>query len=94
MTLIILNKSLTALGLILDIIGAGLLVVDDAKPRSVKQAAEEAGGLIIGDTDAENIKIPKVQEIMNRHKKARRGLYILALGFAFQLLAVVISFFM
>lgn len=79
---------LTGIGLLLTLIGAWIaargVIIDDA--TAIKLGVGHWGG----STDQENIKLPRVQNLITSSKSARRGLALIALGTGLQLLPVVV----
>lgn len=76
---------LNIIGLSLDIIGA--IIMSFGLIVSKKDAIELGVSKWGGDTDTENLKQPKVRDILKQSRNAIIGLAILVLGFTVQIVA-------
>ena len=80
------SDTLTGLGLLLTLIGAWIT----AHAVILKQTDAIAIGIprIAWNTDAENLTLPAVQNLIASSRAARRGLVLIAVGTGLQLLPV------
>lgn len=76
---------LNIIGIFLDLIGASILAY--GLIISKKSAIELGVSRWGGDTDEENLKLPKVRDRLKQSKNAVIGLIFLATGFILQIVA-------
>jgi len=78
---------LTSFGLFLAFVGSVILIV--VQFLSKKQAINIGLARLSGKTDAENEKLPQVQQLLKQSKFAKIGFVFVALGFLLQFIGSV-----
>jgi len=76
-------KWFTVIGLVSDLIGAGLLCY--GLIISKKQAIELGVSRICGDHDDENLMLPQVADRLKQSRNAIIGIFFLGIGFLLQI---------
>lgn len=79
---------LTGFGLALTLVGAGIT----ARAVILKEADAIRIGVprFAGSTDEENLRMPMVQNLLASSRGARRGLLVIALGTALQIVPIAV----
>jgi len=73
----------TIIGLVFDLAAAIVLGYD--LMVSQKEAIELGVSRVSGSTDEENLQLPQVRDRLKQSRKAKIGMVLLAIGFAFQI---------